>query len=175
MSITYEEVKAQLAKLGELDTFGTKKEIKALPEILRDGESIHALTSGFYDGNTWLITCTNQRLIFLDKGMLYGLKQVDIPLDKVNSVVCETGLIFAKVIVWDGASKIVIENISKAQGKEFTNRVTDTLHAYKERRFAPLKAPVDVADQLSKLADLMAKGVLSEEEFKEQKKKLLAA
>ena len=172
-----EEIHAQIEKLGELDTFGTKKEIKSLPEILREGEVIKALTSGLYDGNTWLIVCSNFRVIFLDKGMIYGLKQVDIPLDKVNSVQCETGLIFATVVVWDGASKVKIENIMKKQGKEFTNKVNDALHEYKQLQRQPhVVATVnDLPTQLMKLADLKEKGILTDAEFQEQKKKLLAA
>lgn len=176
MALTLAEVQEQIKSLGEINTFGTKKEIKSLPEILRDGENIKALTSGFYDGNTWLIVCTNYRLIFLDKGMIYGLRQVDIPLDKVNSIQCETGLIFATVVVWDGASKIKIENIAKKHGKEFTNRVNDSLHEYKNQpRQVVQTSNVDVASQLLKLAELKDKGVLTEDEFLAQKKKLLAA
>jgi hypothetical protein len=175
MALTLAEIQDQIKNLGELDTFGTKKEIKSLPEILRDGENIKALTSGFYDGNTWLIVCTNYRLIFLDKGMIYGLKQVDIPLDKVNSVQCETGLFFATVVVWDGASKIKIEQILKKHGKEFTNKVNDALHEYKNQSRMPQVSTTDVASQLMKLAELKEKGVLSEDEFQTQKKKLLAA
>lgn len=172
---TMKEIEDQIKALGKIDTFGTKKEIKSLPEILRSNESIKALTSGFYDGKTWLIVCTNFRLIFLDKGMIYGLKQIDIPLDKVNSVLCETGIFFATVVVWDGASKVLIENISKNEGKEFTNKINDSLHEYKQKPIQTISTGVDVTSQLIKLAELKEKGILTEEEFLLQKKKILAA
>lgn len=173
---TMQEIEAQIQALGKVDTFGTRKEIKSLPEILRKEECIKALTSGFYQGNTWLIVCTNFRVIFLDKGMIYGLKQIDIPLDKVNSVGCETGLFFATVVVWDGASKVLIENISKNEGKEFTNKVNDALHEYKRpQTVVAVASGNDVASQLVKLAELKEKGILTEDEFLAQKKKLLAA
>ena len=57
------------------DQFFTKKELKHLPEILREGEQLLAFTSGIMDGNTWLISLTDRRIIFLDKGMIWGLKQ----------------------------------------------------------------------------------------------------
>ena len=50
------------------------------------------------DGNTWLITLTDRRIIFLDKGMIYGLKQTTIDLDKVNAVSGETGLFLEKSV-----------------------------------------------------------------------------
>lgn len=68
------------------DQFFTKRELSHLPKILGDGEQVLAFTSGLMDGNTWLITLTDRRIIFLDKGLIYGLKQVTIDLDKINAV-----------------------------------------------------------------------------------------
>ena len=83
---TLEEIQKQLNDCGATDFFGTKKEIKELPNELQDNETIFYATSGMVDGNTYLIVCTNLRVIFLDKGMLYGLKKISIPLQQVNSV-----------------------------------------------------------------------------------------
>lgn len=168
-----DKVKKQIELLGEIDSFGTKKEINYLPEILREDEKICGITSGIYKSNTWLITLTDTRLIFLDKGMIYGLEQIEIPCDKINSVEFKTGLILADIIVWDGASKVLIENVDKRLGKVFVDAINSTLHTYKHKPTS--SAPIDVATQLEKLAVLKEKGVLSEDEFKEQKKKLLAA
>lgn len=175
---TLSEVKDQISKLKNVDTFGTRKEINYLPEILREGEVIRALTSGLYEGNTWLIVCTNDRIIFLDKGFIYGLKQIEIPLDKVNSIECKLGLILADIVVWNGASKVVVENIFKNSAKEFSTNVNDTLYEFKEKDRRPqviVQNQTDVAGQLLKLADLKEKGILTEDEFSEQKKKLLAS
>jgi len=170
------DIKNQISKLGQLDTFGTKKEINSLPEILRENENITALTSGLHQGNTWLIVCTTMRILFLDKGFIYGLKQIDIPLDKINSVQHETGLFMADIVIWDGASKVVVENILKEPAKEFVKRVHDTLHEYKEKGRNPVivQESKDLAGQLLKLAELKEKGILTEDEFLDQKKKLLA-
>ncbi|EPS49988.1 hypothetical protein CFSAN002368_16300 [Clostridium botulinum A1 str. CFSAN002368] len=72
---TLNQIQQQMKEVNVTDTFGTKKEIKFLPEVLREDEEIKYMTSGFLDGNTWLVTCTNKRVIFLDKGMIFGLKQ----------------------------------------------------------------------------------------------------
>ena len=67
------EIRAQIDALGETDTFGTKKEIKYLPDVMDpDDETIMAITSGFMDGNTWLVVCTNRRILFIDKGLIFG-------------------------------------------------------------------------------------------------------
>jgi hypothetical protein len=95
------------------DQFFTKKELNHLPSVLSDGEQVLAFTSGLMDGNTWLIALTDRRIIFLDKGLIYGLKQTAIDLDKVNSISGQTGLMFGKIIVEDGASSRVIGNVMK--------------------------------------------------------------
>lgn len=171
-----ERVLEQVKALGGFGSFGTKKEINYLPEILRENENIYGLTSGFYDGNTWLIVCTDSRLVFLDKGMIYGLKQVEIPLDKVNSIELKTGMFLADIIVWDGASKVKIENIDKGYAKKFVDIINNTLHFYKNKPIPSANSAVlDLPSQLEKLASLKDKGILTEDEFQEQKKKLLAA
>ena len=148
-----------------------------MPEVLREGETVKGLTSGFMDGNTWLIVCTERRIIFLDKGMLYGLKQKDTPLEKINSIEHKIGMIFGKITIRDAATEITIDNLQKAAVAPFLETVNSAIEALKNSTNAPPPAgnePVDVASQLGKLADLRDKGVLTEEEFQGQKKKLLS-
>lgn len=175
---TKEDVKKQIDALGDFYEFYTKKEIDELPNVLREQENIKAITSGTFKGNTWLIVCTDQRLIFLDKGLIFGLQQLDMPLDKINSVNCKTGLLLASISIWDSSGEAKIQNVQKAYAKKFSDKVIDTLHEYKEQ-FKPKNGgtvtTLDVASQLEKLAELKSRGILSENEFVEQKKKLLAA
>ena len=59
---------------------GTKKEVKELTRIIKDNEIITYATSGWYDGHTWLVVSTTKRIILLDKGMLFGVNQIEILL-----------------------------------------------------------------------------------------------
>lgn len=158
------------------DQFFTKKELNHLPEILLDGEQVLAFTSGLMDGNTWLITLTDKRVIFLDKGMVFGLKQTVIDLDKVSSVSGETGLLFGKISIHDGSSTRTIENVWKKTVVKFTNKVRDAMEAKKHSN-RPSQPQVisgdDIASQLERLAALKEKGFLTQEEFNQQKAKLL--
>lgn len=52
---TLESIQAEIAALGEVDLFGTAKEVSHLPEILHDNENIKYLTSGLMVGTTWLV------------------------------------------------------------------------------------------------------------------------
>lgn len=157
------------------DQFFTKRELNHLPEILADGEQVLAFTSGLMDSNTWLITLTNRRIIFLDKGMIYGLKQTTIDLDKVNSVSGQTGLLFGKIVIEDGASSRKIDNVWKRTVVPFTNRVRDAIEARKNAsRPVTTERQDDVVSRLEKLGSLLEKGLLTQEEFMSQKAKLLA-
>ncbi len=171
---TLEEIKNQIKSLEHTDQLGTKKEIKYLPEILRQNEAIKGLTSGFMNGNTWLIVCTNYRVIFLDKGMLYGLKQVETPLEKINSIEQKTGLMLGTITIWDGSSKMSISNVIKNTVRPFTEALNTQIDNATKSQGSSNDGE-DTASQLLKLADLKEKGILTEEEFQSQKKKILAA
>lgn len=163
-------------ELGD-DQFFTKKELNHLPEVLSDGEQVLAFTSGLMDGNTWLITLTDRRIIFLDKGMIYGLKQTAIDLDKVNSVSGHTGIIFGKITIEDGASSRLIDNVWKKTVVAFTNKVRDAIEARKSasrHALASQSTGDDVVTKLERLAALLEKGVINQEEFAQQKAKILA-
>lgn len=166
----------RIAKEVGDDQFFTKKELNHLPKILAPNEQVLAFTSGFMGGNTWLITLTDRRIIFLDKGMIYGLKQSTIDLDKVNAVSGKTGMFFGEILIEDGASQRRITNVWKKTVVAFTNKVRDAIEARKQSFRTPSSAPAtdDVVSKLERLASLLEKGALSAEEFAAQKAKLLA-
>lgn len=159
------------------DQFFTKKELNYLPQILADGEQIIAFSSGLMDGDTWLITLTDRRIIFLDKGMIFGLKQTSINLDKINAISGQTGLIFGSIRIEDGAKERRITNVWKKTVARFTNLARDAIEARQHPQplqVQPVAAVDDLASKLEKLAGLVNKGILTQEEFAQQKAKLLA-
>ena len=166
-------------KIGD-DQFFTKKELHYLPEILQNGEQVLAFTSGLMEGNTWLITLTDRRIIFLDKGMLWGLEQTVIDLDKINSVSGKTGIFFGDIYIQDGASERKIENVWK--------KTVKNCHQYSTRSDRGKKISISAAftyRQLQKkrvfminwqkLSQLQEKNIISEEEFTLEKEKLLGS
>lgn len=174
LKVEYDRIAAQIGD----DQFFTKKELNHLPEVLADGEQVLAFTSGLMDGNTWLVTLTDHRIIFLDKGMIYGLKQTAIDLDKVNAVSGETGIFFGKISIQDSASTRVIDNVWKKTVVPFTNMVRDVINKRKSASNQPttISAPVsDPVERLEKLSVMLSKGLISDAEFLEQKARILAS
>lgn len=162
---------------GDLKFF-SKKEMRYLPEVLKEGEQVLALSSGIMDNNTWLISLTNERVIFLDKGMITGLSQTVIPLEKVNSISGKQGWVLGSITITDGAQNYKIDSVAKKSVPIFTNKVQKAIDDLKEKATQPAATPAndsrDKVAELEKLAGLMEKGILTQEEFQSEKQKILA-
>lgn len=125
-------VKQQFKDANVSDTFGTKKEIKYLPEIMAEDEVIQYATSGIVEENTVLVVCTNERVLFIDKGMIYGVKSNEIPLDMVNSVSYSKGMMFGEISVVNGAITTKIEQVNKDTAPIMTEAIKKAAKKYKE-------------------------------------------
>lgn len=176
-----EELKIEYKRLAKLVgdmPFGTKKEFYHLPAILADDEYPLAVASGLMGGNTWLITLTNYRIIFLDKGMVYGLKQVTIDLDSIVSVGGRTRMMTGNITLSTAGQNYTIENVMKGAVTPFTNMVNtarENLHKQPAAaRACSAQYSHDVITQLEKLAALKERGILNDQEFCAQKEKILA-
>ena len=86
-----------LKRLPGFDSWGTKKEIRYLKNMLYEGEQVFAIASGIINGNTWLVACTSKRVIFVDCGMLYGVKHSEVMLDRINAVSFKNGLVLGEI------------------------------------------------------------------------------
>lgn len=157
------------------DRFFTRKELRHLPSILADGEQVLAFTSGLMHDQTWLITLTDRRIIFLDKGLIYGLKQTSIDLDKINAISGETGLMFGNIRIEDGARERRISNVWKKSVVRFTNKTRDAMELRKHPPQVHAVVTDDIVSRLERLAALKQQGVLTPQEFEQQKARLLAA
>lgn len=179
---TLEQIKQQIKNLPDTYVFYTKKEINYLPEIMVEGEEIRALTSGYVGNRTILAVCTNRRILFLDKGMFFGLRQWQVALDRVQSIDGSYLILFGTIRIWDGASAIVMNMVWAKSIDPFikvTRQAIDEFRKISFREVAGTSAvaastpATDIASQLERLVKLKEQGHLTEEEFQAQKKKLL--
>lgn len=175
--MNHEEVIARFKEVNVTDLFFTKKEVKELPNILRDEEIIMYATSGFMDGNTWLITLTNRRILFLDRGMIYGLKQVDMPIEKINSISYKKGLVFGSITIYHGSGNMEVKQISKTTIAPLTEAINKEIeeHNNKSSLVKPPNETSDfsLADELFKFKQLLDDGAITQEEYDDMKKNLL--
>ena len=169
-------IQSEIDNLPFKDDWGTKKEIDELPNILTKDEYIKAITSGLNDGNTWLIVCTNRRVLMLDKGLIYGLKLIDIPLDRINSISHSKGLILGKIAITDGSTTRIIENVPNNSVVFFVNTVNNEIELYKQSKkthIYQVENNNSPADEIIKYKQLLDMGILTKEEFDAKKNELL--
>ena len=142
-----DEVWRQIHALPHRYIFYTRKEIRYLPKILAENEKILALTSGYLRGSTWLCVCTSQRLLLLNRGMFFGLRQVQMNLDRIQSIDSSFTIFFGTLRFWDGASSISISMVLKSTIHPFVRTVQEAMDRYNE---AVRSSLVQVADNWTK-------------------------
>ena len=169
-----ETVLKQFKEAGVSDTFGTKKEVKYLPNILFDDEIVQYATSGFVNNNTVLVVLTQKRLLFVDKGFLYGVRTTEIPLDMVNGVSYSKGIFLGEISVMNGAAAVSIKNVTKDTVEIMSNAIKVCSDKYKKSLHSNSNSSsTSTADEILKLKELLDAGILTEEEFSAKKKQVL--
>ena len=154
--------------------FLAKREIDELPNILWEGEIVERLITGTYDDGLGVLAATNRRLIFIDKGLFGKLRIEDFTYDKITTIESSTGIIAGKLTVYASGNKETIENVYKFTCQDFAAHLRNKLNRPSEQATAPSTVAVSVADELGKLAALRDSGVLTQEEFDQQKQRLLS-
>lgn len=101
------------AHLGRFGTFMIGGELRLLPDLLLDGEAILAVTRGRVDATTWVMAVTDSRVLLVNKGLLFGFRHLEVPLDQVKSASSRTGLFSGAIFIDTGGGTVVLEGISK--------------------------------------------------------------
>ncbi|WP_416139054.1 PH domain-containing protein [Halomonas sp. HK25] len=174
-----EERKAEYKRIATAmgdDGFFTKKELNHLPELMHDGEQLMGFASGLMDNKTWLIALTDQRILLLDKGMFYGLSQTEFRLGNVSAISYETGMLMGKLVIQVGSVEHTITQVPKKAVATFAELARKAIDDAGEPKPSSHQAPSgdDVVSRLERLASLRDRGVLSDDEFADQKAKILA-
>lgn len=195
MSLSKETVENQLRNLGAGHGFFTGKELHYLPEIMADGEVLRAVTNGFYEARTWMIVITNLRLIFLDKGFLFGLRQLNMPLAQISSISQKCGFFFGEIVVATSSGSKTITNIPRKKVLKISAVLAELIHGNGETSrpeeaagsdapgpasakpgpYAPLIFQEDLPSQIEKLEHLWQKGALTDEEFRLAKARVIGS
>lgn len=172
-----DEIKEKIRNLNLSNTsiFLGRKEINELPKILADNENVNNIVQGTYNNGNGILVSTDRRLIFIDKGLLYGLKVEDFPHDKISSIQYETGLLLGKIKIHTSGNIALIDNVEKSSARQFAEFVRNFISQPKQQEqiYVQTNSEPTILDQLEKLGKLRENGILTEDEFNDQKKKLL--
>jgi len=131
-------------------------------------------------GSKLLSNSWKQELVVTDEGVegevLKDFKRIKmlLPFDRIAQVNIVRGMLTAdlEVVNKGGADNLVIKALNKAEAEKARALIDQKMHEVsREQRSA--SSPSSVADELRKLAELRAQGILDEGEFQAQKAKLL--
>lgn len=153
--------------------------LKGIERVIPD-EEIIAAAIGAIDGKilgsksklNGALVLTPKRVVFYYKKMLGGYQTEDYPLDRISSINFNSGVIAHSIKIhasgndlkmgWmpkDGSAEDFVKNVKSLMGTKVEPQLTSQ--------------PIDVADQIKKLAELKDRGILTDDEFAAQKQKLL--
>jgi len=154
---------AQQTQMASLDALGASK-------VLEMGEAIERAVQGKINKVKGLLLATDRRLVFVNQGLIKTQSE-SFRYDRISSVQYESGFMHTTISLLIDSRTLKIEGIINAAGASFADYVRQRVD--QRTQPAPAAAPVDVAGQLERLADLRERGILSDEEFQAQKRKLL--
>ena len=159
--------------------FLSRGEIKELPRILWEDELPEAVVSGRYHDGNGLLVATDRRLIFVDKGLV-GLTVEDFYFEDISSIESHIGWMMGNVNIYARGNKENIEDVPKDMIRPFSDFLRNRLALAKQLKDPlpasheqPTSSSVSVADELIKFTELLKDGILTEEEFNVQKRRLL--
>lgn len=189
------EFVAKLKAIPRSDTTWTTKEQKYLRTIISDSEEVLHIVSGIMQkrgatvsGNsrsigttnselnrTWLMALTNRRIILINRHLLVGTEYVEIPLESVNSISFQSRMVSSSISIMHGSDGILLDNIAKGTEKPFVDKANKAISKVRSTNViqTPAATPVSAADELAKWHSLLKQGIITQEEFDAQKKKLL--
>lgn len=136
-------------------------------------EQILYITIGVLDKKSSLVTCTDKRLIMISSDLI-GTTQREIKLERISYIEQSKSIIFGKIIVWDESSKLEIDRMPSKSVPIIADIINEAKNNAK--RNTPIiqqTSSMDVINQLERLANLMDKGILTEDEFQQQKTKVV--
>jgi hypothetical protein len=177
MPTSIQEIQGQIAVLGA-DRIESSLALQYLPSILAEEEPILALTRGAVDGRTTLVVCTEWRVLVLIEGLITGLKQREMPLERIEAIDHKMGIFSATIIFGQrhGRTQVTVGKQSVRPFIAAVNRAAAALRASRGKDGQPMAdSGDDITTQLERLVDLRDRGALTEEEFQVQKARILAS
>lgn len=168
------DIDAAAEKLSS--SFGAKREIQKLPEVLWEGETVEMLATGVYGKGNGLLAMTNQRLVFYFHGVM-SQKVEDFPYSRISSVQWSGGMLMGTLTVFSSGNKAEIKQVPKDQGKALADLLRQRISAGAPSapvQAAPAAAPAgDIASRLATLDQLRATGAITDEEYRDRRTKIL--
>lgn len=175
------EIKYQLDKIGANLSVFTRGEIKALPRILAEEELILAATDAQFINtvDAGILLVTPARILSVSKSMFDAVKVAEYPNETIREISFVPNRVTPFITLHTENGEVKFECFRDREDAErFYNFAKKIYNQPKqiEQQEKPEEKTIPsetLYEQLEKLGELRERGILTQEEFAEQKKKLL--
>ena len=191
-----DEIKDQIAALNARLSIFVNGEVSELVNVLDKDEKIIAIAEGkyLYNNLEGILVSTERRIIFVDKKLFGGVSENEFLHHQITSLQHSSGLISSELKIFTQSLKAEFKLYSRNAAKIFYDAVQEYVYNSRNQQQqqqqqqqvqqekqpekpkpGPVKKedPAAIFDKLEKLGKLRESGILTDEEFAEQKKKLL--
>jgi transitional endoplasmic reticulum ATPase len=118
-------------------------ELRELPKLLQPGEDVVSLVQGFLRGRPGVLVATTERLLFLDKGWLFGLHCEQFEYAQLNAVQYDGGLVWARITVISSGGSADLERAPGDAARAFCESVQPLLGRATRPRVTAVEQPAD--------------------------------
>lgn len=172
------EIKKQLESLRAKLSLFTKGEIKELPYVLDLDEKILAIIDAQFAKTTdaGILLVTPKRIISVSKAMFSPAKVNEFLNDNILEVSFVKNFVSPNIRIHTKEKTVEFESFfNKDYAEDFYHFISKIYNKEVSKALSPEQNTVSesVLEQLEKLGQLRENGILTEEEFTSQKKKLL--
>ncbi|MDQ0259519.1 SHOCT domain-containing protein [Sinomonas atrocyanea] len=153
------------------------KEIAHLANVLEREEHVHAIGVGLLDNKNGIAAVTSRRLLFLEKSIgsesltsfsINGIQAVDVK--KASMSLRSSG---ETLTISHLGTTAIISKLAHGQGDSLLRAIRGAQESQAASAQPAAQGPVDTVGQLERLAELFDRGVLTQEEFQQQKRAIL--
>ena len=139
-------VSDQLKYLGVNFRFWCRPEIRELPKILFDGEKLHHVLIGRYEGGFALFCATDKRVLLIDKKPFY-LTLEDIRYDMISDVQYNHRIIDATVRLGTVHKTISFLGYNHEKLRNFTSYIQEQVMIFRQQQNSMQQPVLDSANQ----------------------------
>ena len=118
-------------------------ELRELPKLLQPSEDVVSLVQGWFRGKAGMLVATTERLLFLDKGWLFGLHYEQFAYAQLTAVQYDGGLVWARITILGPGASADIERTPGDAAREFCDRVRPLLGQATRPRMTAASPPAD--------------------------------
>lgn len=105
----------QVRTQDEVDDLVSSPAVQSLEKILGDSEEVLHITRGIHSEKLGVLVATNERMIFVDKGM-FEVHILDLKYDEIAAVAFEPKLLFGDILISHEGETTIVTKVSKKHG-----------------------------------------------------------